>query len=108
MAESLLNMAKAVCRVTSEAFDLEIKMLLDAAKEDMGLADISQEALDSQPALIQRAIMTYVSMNFKLSNGQIDALTYQRLKESYDEQKRQMGMSSQYGDWGGYKCSLES
>lgn len=98
---TLLESAKAVCRVTSSAFDDEIQLLIEASIEDMGVADINEEVLDAKPPIVRRAIMTYVSMNFKLNNGQIDTMAYERLKESYDEQKRQMAMSSEYGNLGG-------
>lgn len=91
---TMLEKVKAVCRVASTAFDEEIKDLIDAAFEDMGLTNINRDILneDDAPALIIRAVSTYVKMNF----GTVDESVYQRLKASYDEQKAQLAMSPDY------------
>lgn len=98
---SLLEEAKAKCRVTSNAFNDEINTLILAGLADMKMTDINPDNLtgDDLGAPIKMALMTYVSMNFKLSNGQIDAQTYTLLKASYDEQKSQMLMSTEWGNY---------
>ena len=91
----LLERVKKACRVTSSAYDEEFLGLIEAALADLGVTDVREDVLtatDIDP-LIQRAVITYCRMNF----GSPDE--YDRLKESYDEQKAQLSMSSAYTDW---------
>lgn len=93
---ALLDKAKMACRVTTTTFDDEITGLINSALADMGLTDIT--TLTETDPLIERAVLTFCKMNFgyaTLSNDQ-----YARLKESYDEQKKQLIMSSSYTTWG--------
>lgn len=93
----LLDRVKVACRVTSTAYDTELLDLLESAFADIGITDVKPELLtDNAPALIQRAVITYVKMNF----GYLDTDVYNRLKASYDEQKQQLLMSSEYTEWG--------
>lgn len=100
---TLLEKAKAVCRVTSTAFDDELSDLLEAGLSDIGISDIKASMLveseDLDP-LINRALMTYVSMNFKLNNGQVDTTVYDRMLDSYNMQKSQLITATGYRDWG--------
>ena len=95
---ALLDKVKVACRVTTTAYDDELTDLISAALDDMGITDINRWLLDDPiNPLIQRAVITYCKMNFGFS-----ALTeaqYDRLKASYDEQKAQMLMSSDYTTW---------
>ena len=93
----MLALVKLALRITTDAFDAELNMLSSAALADLGLTDISEDVLteDTNLALIQRAVITYVRCNF----GEPDE--YDRMKASYDEQKAQLLMSSDYTDWGG-------
>lgn len=90
---SLLTDAKLALRVSTEAFDSEITDLINAAVADMGLAGVVNT--DTTDPLVKRAVITYCRLHF----GQPD--DYDRLKESYDEQKAQMGMASGYTQWTG-------
>lgn len=89
MADTLLKDAKLVLRISDECtdFDTEIQSLVDASLADMGLAGV-EEREETDP-LIERAVMTFVKMNF----GEIKTDVYNRLKTSYDEQKAQLSMS---------------
>ena len=89
MADTLLNKAKLVLRISEETtdFDTEIQSLIDASLLDMGLAGV--EKRDETDPLIERAVMTYVKFSF----GEIKTDVYNRLKLSYDEQKAQLAMS---------------
>ena len=91
----MLALVKLALRITTDAFDVELNMLIAAALADLGLTDISEDVLDADTniALIQRAVITYVRCNF----GQPD--DYERLKASYDEQKAQLGMATGYTAW---------
>ena len=88
----MLEKVKLALRITTEAFDNEIKDLISAALADLKLAGIVKE--DQTDALISRAIITYCRANF----GQ--PVDYDRLKKSYDEQKAQMKTASGYTEWG--------
>lgn len=87
-----MTAAKTALRISTNAFDSEIEDLIQAAKADLGLAGVSNDCTDDP--LVRRAVLTYVKANF----GQPD--DYDRLKASYDEQKAQMGMATNYTDWG--------
>ena len=91
---ALLDDVKVACRVTSNAFNYELLDLIDAGFRDIGITDVSGDLLTSRNTdpLIKRAILTYCRMNF----GTVDTGVYDRLKASYDEQKSQLLMSSDY------------
>lgn len=96
---ALLDDAKVACRVTSTAFDTELNDLISAALSDLGITDIQSILLtsDDPVPLIKQAVITYCRMNFGLQSETY----YNRLKASYDEQKAQLLMSSEYTEWGG-------
>lgn len=87
----MLDSVKMALRITTDAFDAELTDLIEMALVDMRLAGIIN--LDVNDPLIKRAVITYCRLNF----GQPD--DYDRLKASYDEQKRQMGMATGYTRW---------
>lgn len=94
---ALLDKVKVACRVTTTAYDEELHDLISAALADIGITDVNPELLTDGRCvkpLILRAVITYCRLNF----GQPD--DYDRLKASYDEQKAQLLMSSDYTDWG--------
>ena len=82
----MLEYIKTVLRVKTNAYDLEIENLINAAKLDLGIAGIA--IVDD--ALVNRAIATYCKMNF----GECD--NYDKLKASYDEQKAQLKIAGDY------------
>lgn len=88
----MISKIKLACRISTDAFDGELQILMEAAKLDLGIAGVVvPETLDS---LVTMAIITYCKMNF----GQPD--NYQDLKAAYDEQKAQLSMATGYTDWG--------
>ena len=94
---ALLDDVKTACRVTGTAFDVELSDLILAGFADIGITDVRSSLLtdtDTDP-LIKRAIITYCKMNF----GKIEDSVYDRFKASYDEQKSQLLMSSDYNTW---------
>lgn len=97
---ALLDKVKVACRVTSTAYDEELTDLIAAALVDMGITDIKSGILteDNSDPLVQRAVITYCKINFGFATLAEDQ--YNRLKESYDEQKAQMLMNSNYTNWG--------
>lgn len=89
----ILEQVKSALRIRTNAFDVEITMLIQAAQLDMGIAGVTLPSeLD---AVVKMAIITYVKMNF----GEPDE--YDRLKASYDEQKAQLSMATGYTTWTG-------
>lgn len=90
----MLDKVKLALRIKSQAFDSEIEDLIAAALADLGLAGVTAaQELEADP-LITRAVVTYCRANF----GEPD--DYERMKESYDEQKAQLSMATGYTDWG--------
>lgn len=88
----MLDKVKLALRISTDAFDSELTDLINAAYDDLGIAGVTNTELETP--LIIRAVITYCRCNF----GQPDE--YDRLKASYDEQKAQLSMSSDYTDWG--------
>jgi hypothetical protein len=87
----MLEKVRLALRITTEAFDAELTDLINAAYLDLGIAGVSET--ESTDPLIIRAVTTYCRMNF----GEVD--DYDRLKASYDEQKAQLSMASNYTDY---------
>lgn len=97
---ALLDKVKVACRVTSDAYNDELTDLISAALADIGIPDINADLLtdtESLMPLVQRAVITYCKMNFGYATLAEDQ--YGRLKASYDEQKAQMLMNSNYTTW---------
>ena len=88
---TILAAVKIALRIATDAFDAELTDLIEAGQADLRLAGIIN--LDTGDPLVRRALITYCRLNF----GQPD--DYDRLKASYDEQKRQMGMATGYTRW---------
>ena len=91
----MLEKVKLALRITTNAYDSELTDLIEAAKSDLGIAGVIVPiTTDSNiDAIIQRAIVTYCKLNF----GEPDQ--YDRLKQSYDEQKAQLSMATGYTEW---------
>lgn len=87
----MLELVKLALRITTDAFDSELNMLIEAAQTDLGIAGvIVPEEVDP---ICKRAVITYCKLHF----GEPD--DYDRLKASYDEQKAQLSMATGYTDW---------
>lgn len=89
--ETMIEAAKVARRLTTDAFNFQIKTLLEAALMDMGVAGV--EVPEEMDALVQQAAITYFLMHF----GEPD--DYARLKSSYDEQKAQLATATGYTKW---------
>lgn len=87
-----IEKVKTSLRISSIAFDEEIMDIMNAALLDLGIAGVSNTALDDQ--LILRAVTTYCKMHFGESSDR------KWLKQSYDEQKAQLQTATGYTDWG--------
>lgn len=102
-AQKLLDEVKLALRVTTNAFDKELRGLIQAAKLDLAVAGVAyrqeEERVDHglyQPKadpLITRAVILYCKLYF----GEPDRVeAWDRLKASYDGLKTQLSMSLDY------------
>ena len=93
---TMLADVKTALRVTTDDLDSDITILINAAVADLKLVGVTGSTVDTASAdpLVQRAIITFCRANF----GQPD--DYEKMKASYDEQKAQLWMATDYTDWG--------
>lgn len=90
--DTMLTATKLALRITTDAFNDELKRLIKAGQKDLGIAGVVvPETLDE---IVSTAVITYVKMNFGNPEN------YDRLKRSYDEQKAQLSMATGYTSWG--------
>ena len=95
----MLDKVKMALRISTDAFDAELKDLIDAAYIDMGIAGVTlpveneSESGTDENAIITRAVITYCKMSFGLPED------YDKLKRSYDEQKAQLSNATGFTDW---------
>jgi hypothetical protein len=87
----ILSAVKMALRISTNAFDMQLQDLVDAAKLDLGIAGVVLPS--TMDAIVRTAIITYVRLHF----GQPD--DYDRLKRSYDEQKAQLSTATGYTTW---------
>ena len=86
----MLGKVKLALRITTDAFDSEITDLINAACADLGVVGVDVESTTTDP-LLTRAIITYCRLHF----GSPD--DYDRLRDSYAEQKAQLITCTGYG-----------
>lgn len=86
----MLDKVKLALRITTDAFDSEITGLIAAACADLGVVGVEAESTTTD-ALLNRAIITYCRLHF----GSPD--DYDRLRDSYAEQKAQLITCTGYG-----------
>ena len=93
MAFTNLSLAdiKRACRVSGDAYDDDLGMLLAAAVADLTAVRIPATATTADP-LIARAIITYCKMHHF---GPADS-GYDRLVRSYDLQRKQLLLNHAY------------
>lgn len=89
---TLLDELKLSLRLTTDAYDNQLTGLMNAALLDLGLAGVV--TIDTQDALIRRAVITYCTIHFG------SPADFDRLKRSYDEQKAQLSTATGYTNWG--------
>lgn len=97
----MLDKVKLALLITSEDFDEELTDLINAAVIDMGIAGIDPNTMSDPDTLTDgiliRAIVSYCGYHFELIHGLIDRAN--AFKRSYDEQKAQLGMATNYTIW---------
>ena len=87
----MLEKVKMALRITTNAYNDELNDLISAAQIDLGIAGV--ELPSELDAICKQAIVTYCKLNF----GEPE--NYDKLKESYDEQKAQLSMATGYTEW---------
>lgn len=98
VAPNVLASVKRSLRITTTAFDDEIRELILAGMNDLGIAGVVPPSQENP--LILTALKTYVRVRF----GSPDE--YDKLKAAYDEQKAQLSMATGYTNWGGSDGSV--
>ena len=92
IGDSYLTSIRQYMRITSTAFDPEIKDLINAARADLVLGGVLEaKANDETDPLIKKAVTTYVKAEFGLDNEDAD-----RLRASYKEQRNGLSLSDSY------------
>lgn len=89
----MLALVKKALRISTDAFNDELEMLIAAAYADLGIAGVTIAPNTKRDEIVKTAVCTYCKLNFGIPD---DA---DRLKRSYDEQKAQLSMSTGYTDW---------
>lgn len=85
---------KTALRISTDAFDDEINALIESAKIDLTHAGVSStKASDDSDPLTRLSIIQFCKMNFG------EPTDYDRIKASYDELKKQLGMASDYTEY---------
>lgn len=96
----MLNKVKLALLISSEDFDSELLDLIGAAILDLNIAGVDDSTVvsaDPTDKLIIRAICSYCGYHFELIHGTLDRA--EAFKRSYDEQKAQLGMATNYTTW---------
>lgn len=88
---ALIDKVKKALRVTTDAYDDEITVYMDAALADLEVAGVV--TVDQSNPLIETAVIIYVKIHFGQQSGA------DRLKSLYDELKSQLGMATGFTEW---------
>lgn len=93
---TILEYVKNGLAISSTSYDDFLEMQIEAAQADLGIAGVVN--IDDTDPIIIAAITTFC--NLRMPHSATDANAYQKLKESYDEQKAQLVTATDYTDWG--------
>lgn len=92
---TILEYVKNGIPITSTAYDDFLTMQIEAAQTDLGIAGVAN--VDNTDPIVIAAITTFCKL--RMPSAVSDPAAYQRLKESYDEQKAQLSTATGYTDW---------
>lgn len=89
----MLLSVKSALRLTITDYDAELTLMISAALADLGLVGIDSNkiAVTTTDPLVIQAVITYCRLHFGTPDD------YERLKQSYDEQKAQLLSATGYG-----------
>ena len=93
----MLDKVKLALLISSDDFDMEITDLINAAVIDLNIGDVDVSMVNTTDPAITRAIITYCGYQFELMHGTLDRS--EAFKKSYDEQKAQLSMATNYTVW---------
>lgn len=96
----MLDKVKLALLISSEDFDDELEDLIGAAVLDLNIAGVDDSTVVSDnptDKLIIRAICSYCGYHFELIHGTLERSD--AFKRSYDEQKSQLSMATNYTTW---------
>ena len=95
----MLDKVKLALLISTDDFDDELTDLISAAFIDLNLGDVSEDVtiLTTTDPMIIRAVCSYVGYHFELEHGALNRAD--SFKKSYDEQKAQLGMATNYTNW---------
>lgn len=95
----MLSKVKLALLITENDFDTELTDLIAAAIKDMGIAGVEGDTViaESTDSIVVRAIISYCAYHFELMHGSLDRS--EAFKKSYDEQKAQLSMTTNYTVW---------
>lgn len=96
----MLDKVKLALLISSDDFDDELNDLIGAAVLDLNIAGVDDSTVVSEnptDKLIIRAICSYCGYHFELIHGTLDRS--EAFKRSYDEQKSQLSMATDYTTW---------
>ncbi len=96
----MLDKVKLALLISSDDFDSELTDLIGAAVLDLNIAGVDDDTIvsdDPTDKLIIRAIISYCGYQFELVHGTLDRSA--AFKRSYDEQKAQLSMATNYTTW---------
>lgn len=89
----MLNDVKLALRVTNNAFEGEIKDLIESARLDLIQSGVSQTIVEKEEVdpLIKRAIIFYAKANYGLDNPNAE-----RFRESYESLRNHLSQAGDY------------
>ena len=89
----MLELVKMALRITTDAFDNELNMLIEAAFLDLTTAGVNLFTAATSDDLVKMAVCTYCKLNFGVPD---DA---DRLSKAYEMQKAQLSMNTGHTTW---------
>ena len=95
----MLDKVKLALLISTEDFDDELEDLIGAAFTDLNIGDVDPDVTvieTTDPAII-RAVCSYCGYQFELMHGTLQRS--EAFKKSYDEQKAQLSMATNYTVW---------
>lgn len=97
---ALIDDIKTSLQISTTTFDTELSGLLAGGVTDLNIAGVEGDTVTtaSTDPIVQRVLISYVAYQFELLHGSIDRSN--ALKASYDEQKAQLSMHTDYTVWG--------
>ena len=95
----MLEKVKTALLITQDVFDEELKDVINAAFIDLGIAGVQGDAVKeaTTDGAVIRAVVSYCGYHFEMMHGSLDRSN--AFKQSYDEQKAQLGMATGYTVW---------